>query len=285
MAKSIRGHKHQAQGALDSEQHSTADFKLKSGSKNIEGCGFLKLPGELRNWIYDIILAQTSKDRIWVSHKPRKLRAQAQLLRPWNSACPHIGLAQVCRVSRNEFWPLYFDHLQYLMDVNDLDTFADTFNLSDIQISVGAIVEALKQVPLPAGGVNVFPLIKYMLPPEGKIELTRTSKKHWDNIDLVVRLHRYFSGGGGPFAEWSYAHQVTEVTLQHRLVSMGKLQAEICYATVVSIRVEPELDASRSAMKLDEVGTMFITATGLHGRYQIIVEGSCGIQTRTWLID
>ncbi|OAK99238.1 hypothetical protein IQ06DRAFT_16629 [Phaeosphaeriaceae sp. SRC1lsM3a] len=149
---------------------------------------FLRLPGELRNRIYEIIIEQCPSKRNRVNlgreRKVTKMKKRLASTRPTHSR-PYMGLAQTCRLLREEFRPLYLGSMRFSTRFNALPYALDLFGSPDMKRDLGSIMKDLAQTPLPATGVDLFELTEKMRIHQDKWRVLSGGDQRWPTCALV----------------------------------------------------------------------------------------------------
>ncbi|KAH7392134.1 hypothetical protein DE146DRAFT_634310 [Phaeosphaeria sp. MPI-PUGE-AT-0046c] len=128
----------------------------------------LRLPGELRNRIYEIIIEQcpSKRNRVNLGRERKPVKLKKKQLNsagtPPTHSRPYMGLAQTCRLLREEFRPVYVGPMRFSTRFNALPYALDLFGSADMKHDLGDIMKDLAQTPLPAAGVDLFELIEKM---------------------------------------------------------------------------------------------------------------------------
>jgi hypothetical protein len=91
---------------------------------------------ELRNRIYDIMITDAHPKTVTISHGRRgRSIASRTHFRDHHPSRPYLGLAQVNRVFRKEFTPLYVEAIKPTVQIQDAGRYLEIFGLLDEELS------------------------------------------------------------------------------------------------------------------------------------------------------
>lgn len=96
-----------------------------------------------------------------------------------------MGLAQTCRLLREEFRPLYLGSMRFSTRFNALPYALDLFGSPDMKRDLGSIMKDLAQTPLPATGVDLFELTEKMRIHQDKWRVLSGGDQRWPTCALV----------------------------------------------------------------------------------------------------
>lgn len=192
--------------------------------------------------IYDFILEQRSRTRVWVAHRGLNHENSITTTRYWISARAYIGLTQACHVLRKEFGPLYYNSMRFSMDLHDLDRFLDTFKIvnRDKDNTPARLVTALHQVQPGDNGVEILALLHFLgwgsNVIKSRTRIAHHTKQHhtkqdWDFVDLASRIHH----------SWQPTHKsiaTNHVMLHRRPVPTNSSSKAASCGTVIVIYVQ-----------------------------------------------
>ncbi|KAF2119777.1 hypothetical protein BDV96DRAFT_642783 [Lophiotrema nucula] len=123
----LRGRVHKIQpkrpkGLSAADREIMGQFSTRSSASTTQVAlpGFLRLPGELRNQIYNYSLEDQDIKQALLVHRPRRANLRHRH-RP--TSRPYYGLTQVCRVLRNEYRPLHLKKQEIGLDLTDANGF------------------------------------------------------------------------------------------------------------------------------------------------------------------
>jgi hypothetical protein len=238
---------------------------------------------ELRNHIYEIILAQTPTHRIWLARRPARDRCRVVSPTLWaGSKRPHMGLTQACQEVRNEFRLLYLNALRYSVAFEELVYFLDTFGPSDLHQNIKSTLMDLKQNPLPAQGVDILPMLNILRLYQERIQVAYGWKRKSSSFGVAAHVVRDFLQEP---VDDSNLNQITSVRIRSSLPLLTLPNGPASFGTVIRIDVVPERDTSLNQAKARSIGQWF-TREAFYGTiYEIRLETQCGSLESVMEID
>ncbi|KAI4936890.1 uncharacterized protein J4E92_001615 [Alternaria infectoria] len=153
----------------DSNEHLTAPSRthLARACKVKVGVGLLDVPGEIRNKIYDYVIADAKQHRrgqeLKLKYRPIKSRKRFKTNDQWRNAHrlrPYWGLTQVCHELRFELRPMHTRAIKVDIPAELLPHYLAHLSGTDEVKALGNRMVAIINQPWPAAGLDVLPVLK-----------------------------------------------------------------------------------------------------------------------------
>ncbi|KAI4651844.1 hypothetical protein J4E93_002040 [Alternaria ventricosa] len=215
----MAGRKRALEPAIDGGPAAATSTRRKRARKEVvnDKSLLLKLPGELRNRIYEFIMedvkeykkGKTSKapkregagyrnfrndEPIHIKYTSVKSRKRYKTDKQWATAHdrrPYFGLTQACRMLREEFRPLYMSELGFCIDLH-VDKYLATFGANEEEQMIGQSVANIVQAPLSDVGTDLLPFLERLRelkqPRVDDYRVTYDGQQHWNRDNLLAIL-------------------------------------------------------------------------------------------------
>ncbi|KAI4665890.1 uncharacterized protein J4E78_003355 [Alternaria triticimaculans] len=270
----------------------------------------LSLPGEIRNRIYELALADTMRElngrRIRLTYGLIKASRQlsrlylvmdlcptTEELESWQSKfdtywraahgqCKYWGLIQACQVLRQEFRPLQQRTLPFTILAQHLSQYLYAFGTTEDALTLGKSLTAIiKQPLLPGVRLDILPLLRKLSKQRKSLPwLTERSlgeESRWKTSNLLTTLFYHW-------AQPPKGLEVVERDIASVTLTMGKVHgthgAHERPSMIIGLRCACFTDLTsdeKGATMLD-----FIKATGLEKLHYFITEFRCCERRYTW---
>ncbi|KAF1833473.1 hypothetical protein BDW02DRAFT_570034 [Decorospora gaudefroyi] len=146
------GQKRAIEAAIDSGSSADTGHRRKRARKVVanDESPLLRLAGELRNHIYELIIADQAEDAsnrygaTPLKHTSIKSRKRFRAASHWAAAHKdraYMGLTQVCQLFRREFRPLYFPTLSVSVAPTDFGKLLSVFGLNHGTRDMGDFID------------------------------------------------------------------------------------------------------------------------------------------------
>ncbi|KAI4714682.1 hypothetical protein J4E89_000363 [Alternaria sp. Ai002NY15] len=187
-AKFRFGRKRALEPAVDAGPPAATSTRRKRARKEVinDKSLLLKLPGELRNRIYEYIMEDVKEHKKgttskapkrrgglyrtfdndepiylrYTSIKPRKRYKTAKQWAVAHDRRPYFGLTQTCRTLREEFRPLYVSEIGFSIDLGQIGQYLAAFGSNEEEKIIGQSAANISQSPLSEDGADLLPVLE-----------------------------------------------------------------------------------------------------------------------------
>ncbi|KAI4696529.1 uncharacterized protein J4E88_000706 [Alternaria novae-zelandiae] len=224
----MAGTKRALEAAVDAGRPAATITHRKRAQKEVinDKSLLLKLPGELRNRIYEYIMEDVKENKkgtttkepksrgelyitfdndapIHLKYTSIKSRKRCKSVKQWAAAHerrPYFGLTQACRMLREEFRPLYMSELGFCIDLY-VGQYLLALGSNEEEQSIGQAVTNIMQTPLSDDGADLLPFLERLgelkQPRLDKFRLMYGGQRYWDRDTLLAVLCCEFQKDAG----------------------------------------------------------------------------------------
>jgi hypothetical protein len=157
----------------------------------------MKLPGELRNRIYEMAIQDSTEEYLRIKHKSIMVTRRYKTGKAWTNAHKqrtYMGLTQACRLLRQESAPLYIRARKVWIFPSSLRPYLTTFAVDDELRELGDALMMTKRPPPVDGGCNLLSMLQLLTNTGIRMRVKKPSDIWWDRSAAMVitTLHRCY---------------------------------------------------------------------------------------------